>query len=115
MAFHSQLPIFKVTYDLTLLASQLTRSFPRDAKPHGATLRTLCADMISRIYRANSARDKKPHLSELLELTQTTELQFRLARDLRFISTGQYANAIKLTDQIGKQAMGWRKACSPSA
>lgn len=115
MALHSQLPIFKVTYDLTLLASQLTRSFPRDAKPHGATLRELCADMINRIYRANCARDKRAHLSELLEITQTTELQLRLARDLRFISTGQYAKAIELTDKIGKQAMGWSKSCAPSA
>lgn len=115
MALHHDLPIFKVTYDLALLASQVTRSFPRDAKPHGATLRELCAEMINRIYRANSARDKRPHLGELLELTQTTELQFRLARDLRFISVGQYANAIEKTNQIGKQANGWRKACSAAA
>jgi hypothetical protein len=54
-------------------------------------------------------------LGELLELTQTTELQFRLARDLRFISVGQYANAIEKTNQIGRQAMGWRKACSAAA
>jgi hypothetical protein len=34
---------------------------------------------------------------------------------MRFISTGQYAKAIELTDKIGKQAMGWRKSCPPLA
>jgi len=116
MALHTDLPIHKVTYDLSLLASTLTRNFPRDAKPHGAELRTLCAGMVNRIYRANCAADKVPHLSELLEHVQTTELQLRLACDLRFISPGQYARAIELTQQIGRQAMGWRKkSCTPRA
>jgi hypothetical protein len=34
---------------------------------------------------------------------------------MRFISTGQYAKAIELTNQVGKQAMGWSKSCAPSA
>jgi hypothetical protein len=66
------------------------------------------------IYRANVARDKVPHLSELLERVQLAELLLRLSRDKRFVSTTQYARAIALTAAIGKQANGWRKASASS-
>ena len=46
---------------------------------------------------------------------QVVELLLRLSRDLRLISTGQYARAIELTDAIGKQANGWRKHAAPPA
>jgi len=115
VALHTHLPIYKVTYDLTVHASKITRSFPRDARSHAVTIRELCAAMVLLIYRANSAKDKRPHLSALLEQVQITELMLRLARDLALISVGQYADAVEMTDAIGKQAMGWRKSCSPSA
>ena len=72
-------------------------------------MRDECVDVLVLIYRANSAIDKAPHLTEVIERLQVMELLLRLSMDMRFISQGQYATAIKATDSIGKQANGWRK------
>lgn len=116
MALTTALPIYKVTYDLLTLVTPLTANMPRSHKGTlGKRLAEECMDLVVLIYRANSARDKAPHLQQLLERMQVVELLLRLSRDLRLISTGQYANAIALTDTVGKQANGWRKhAASPA-
>src|SRR5689334_19034070 len=117
MALHSELPIYKVAYDLLGLVVQISRNMPRDVKQQvGAELRDECVRITVLIFRANVAREKGPHLLELLERLQVAELLIRLSHDLRFIGQKQYAAAIALTGQIGKQANGWRKyAVSPVA
>ena len=71
MALHSELPIYKVAYDLSDLAIDLVRNMPRDVKGViGDELRRECLSLVVLIYRANVARDKVPHLSELLERVQ---------------------------------------------
>lgn len=115
MALHSQLPIYKVAYDLLSVATDVTRNMPRDYKTSiGGRIRDECVDLVVLIFRANIARNKVPHLEDLLERLQVAELLFRLSRDKRFISIGQYAHAIELTNSIGKQANGWRKASAAS-
>jgi hypothetical protein len=115
MALHSQLPIYKVAYDLLGVATDVTRNMPRDYKASiGARIRDECVDLVILIFRANVARDKTPHLDALLERLQVAELLFRLSKDKKFISTGQYAAAIELTNSIGKQANGWRKSSAAS-
>lgn len=118
MALHTSLPIYKVAYDLLSVATDVVRNMPRDYKASiGARIREECVDLVVLIFRANCARDKVPHLDQILERLQVAELLFRLSRDKRFISTKQYAEAIELTSQVGKQATGWRKhsAASPVA
>ena len=113
MALHHELPIYKVTYDLLGVATDLVKNMPRDFKASiGAEIRNECVRMVVLIFRANVAKDKAPHLGELLERLQVAELLIRLSKDKRFISVAQYAKAIELTDKIGKQANGWRKSAS---
>lgn len=110
MAIHTQLPIYKLAYDLLGLASDLTRNMPRDFKSSfGARIRDECVSIIILIARANAAAQKAPHLVELGERVQVAELLFRLAHDKRFISPRQYARAADLSNRIGRQATGWRK------
>lgn len=110
MALHHELPIYRVTYDLLGIATDLVKNMPRDFKASiGAEIRNECVQLVVLIFRANCAREKAPHLDDLIERLQVTELLLRLSRDKRFISTAQYAQAIELTGQIGKQANGWRK------
>lgn len=118
MALHSSLPIYKVAYDLLSIATDLTRNMPRDYRASiGTKIREECVELVILIFRANSARQKVPHLDSLLEHLQVAELLIRLSCDKRFISRDQYAKAIELTGSIGRQANGWRKnsAASPVA
>lgn len=105
------MPIYKEAYELLKLATNITKNMPKDFKASvGGEIRALCVQSVLLIARANAAQDKAPHLATLLEQIHAVEILFRLAKDMRFISTGQYANAIQTTDAIGKQANGWRKS-----
>lgn len=115
MAISSTLPIYKETYQLSLLATEITRHMPRDLRRDlGGKIREECFKLVLRIYRANTAANKVPDLSKLLERLEVVNLLFRLSRDLRAISIAQYARAIELTGSIGKQANGWRKSSAKS-
>lgn len=117
MAKHTELPIYKVAYDLLDAVTELVKNMPRDFKRSiGGKISEECVEIVVLIFRANCARDKAPHLGELIERLQVAELLLRLSKDKRLISTGQYAKAIELTSSVGKQAGGWRRsAMSPAS
>ena len=115
MALHSELPIYKVAYDLLGLVISASSNMPRGVKQQvGTALIDECVRIVVLIFRANVAREKAPHLVELIERLQVAELFIRLSHDLRFIGTKQYAAAIALTGQIGRQANGWRRSSTPA-
>lgn len=115
MAIHTNLPIYKVAYDLLDVVTELVKNMPREFKRSiGGKVSDECVEIVTLIFRANCAQDKTLHLTDLIERLQVCELLLRLSRDKRLISTGQYAKAIELTNSVGKQANGWRrKATSP--
>ncbi|QEZ47215.1 four helix bundle protein [Cupriavidus oxalaticus] len=116
MAIHTNLPIYKVAYDLLDAATELAKNMPRDFKASiGGKLRDECIEIIVLIFRANTAREKAPHLMDLVERLQVAELLLRLSVDKRLISKPQYAKAVALTNSIGKQANGWRRSASSPA
>ena len=116
MAIHTSLPIYKVAYDLLDAVTDLTKNMPRDFKASiGGKIREECIEIVVLIFRANTAREKVPHLMDLIERLQVTELLLRLSVDKRLISRPQYAKTVELTNSIGKQANGWRKSASSPA
>ncbi|MGO4379661.1 four helix bundle protein [Pseudoduganella sp. RAF19] len=111
MAIHTSLPIYKLAYDLLSLSADLVKNMPRDFKSSfGRKINDECVDITVLIARANAAQHKFRYLQELLERLQVAELLIRLAHDKRFISQPQYAKAIEVTQQIGRQATGWKKS-----
>jgi len=120
MALSLHLPIYKLARDLTGLAVSFTRNMPRDLKRTlGDKVLDECFEMSLLIFRANVAQgsERQGFIQQLLERNQVTELALRLCVDHRLISTKQYAQAVQITDQIGKQATGWKKhtAAAPVA
>jgi len=116
MAITSSLPIYKVAYDLLNAVTDLVKNMPRDFKRSiGGKISDECVEIVVLIFRANCARDKTSHLSDLIERLQVCELLLRLSKDKRLISTSQYARVIELTNSVGKQAGGWRKSATSSA
>lgn len=110
MALSNHLPIYKKTYDLGLLVKQLVSNFRRSYRSHGVKLDDECLELSLLIYRANVAANKRQHLNQLLERLEVVNILLRQSQDLRLISKAQYAQAIQLTGDIGKQATGWRNA-----
>lgn len=115
MALHHELPIYKTAFDLLGVAVDLTRNLPRDLKRHlGDEVLGGCTQMVVQVFRANTARDKVPHIDELLERVEVVNLLLRVLVEKKFISRDGYARAIQLTSSIGKQAGGWRKSSAAS-
>jgi len=115
MALHHELPIYQKAYELLKEIILITRNIPRDFKQQiGKELRGECTQITVLIFRANVSRQKTPYIQELLERLQVVELMLRMSKDMRWISTGHYATSIALTQNIGKQATGWKRATSPA-
>ena len=111
MAIHTTLAIYKTTYDLLDVVTDLAKNMNRDFKRSiGEKISTECIEITILVFRANVAQVKEPHLVELLERLQVIELMLRLAMDKRLISKGNYAKAVEFSTSIGKQANGWRNA-----
>ena len=116
MALHTHLPIYKVAYNFFDLSTELVKNMPRDFKQSlGSKIRDEAVAITVLIFRANTVTDKAPHLDSLIERLQVIELILRLSRDKRLISTGQYAQAMDMTNSIGKQATGWLRASASPA
>ena len=115
MAFHTELPIYKVAYDLLSIAIDYAQNMPRAVKAViGGRLRDLCLELVLLIAKANSVKNKVPPIDTLLERLEETNVLLRICQDKRFISKGQYAKAVDLTTSVGKQANGWRKRYASS-
>jgi hypothetical protein len=108
MAQYQHLPIYKKTYDILLRTMQATKDFPREYKyTLGQKIKDELVELVVMIYRANSAVDKKQHISEIMERIQAIQLMMRLAHDMRILSRGNYAALAEMTDSLAKQAQGW--------
>jgi hypothetical protein len=116
MAKTSDLPIYKLTYDLLTLVTQATRNFPKDYKfSLGQKLREECIDMVVYIYRANSSKNKAQYLQILLERLEVVNLIMRLCKDLRLFTVKQFSSMVEITDSLGRQSAGWSKWSSTQA
>lgn len=117
MGLHTDLEIHKTAYDLLdLVVDDLVRNMPKDVKRAiGDKLRDECLELTVQIQTANMARDKAPHLLQLVRGLGVVKVLLRLSRDKRYIGTRKFAAATFLTTSIGKQANAWRKASSPAA
>ena len=114
MGLSTTLPIYKAAYDLLNVVTDLVKNMPRDFKQSiGGKITQETVEIVVLIFRANCAREKAPHLSDLIERLQVAELLLRLSRDKHLISTSQYAKVIALTNSVGKQAGGWRRSAAP--
>lgn len=110
MAQYSHLPIYKTAYDLLIELMNITKHFPREFKfSLGEKIQNGIVELLLNIYKANSARDKKDFIINILEQTQYINILVRISKDLKIIPVERYARIIEQTFSISKQAQGWLK------
>lgn len=112
MAQYQHLPIYKATYELLRIVTQVTGNFPKAYKYSlGDRLRDEVVEMVVFIFKANSAKtERSRHATLFLERLQVVELMMRLSKDLRLLTVKQFSEIVGLTDGLGRQAQGWIKA-----
>ena len=116
MAMHTELEIHKSAEELLGIVLNLVRNIPRDLKQVvGAKLRDECLQVIVLIGRANMARDKLPHLNQLLESIWMINYLLRAITNQGVIARAQHAKTMQATASIGRQANAWKKSITATA
>ena len=111
------MPIFKDSYDLLERLTDLAKDLPKFFRYSiGTRMVDLCLDMIGRIYRANmSVEGRAGVITDLLIDYRQLLMLLRVCYHHKALSTGRYAELMRLLDSIGRQATGWKNKEARSA
>lgn len=106
-----QLDIYKAAYDLLERLTDLAKDLPKFFRYSiGTRMVDLNLDMLGLVYRANMSRDDRPGvLNDLLITYRQLQMLLRVCYHQKALSTGRYAELIKLLDSIGRQATAWKQ------
>jgi len=111
MAIHSELPVYKATYDLLLAMFRFTKDFKKEFKyTVGESLKNETIELLTLIYRANAKHDKTAVLQEARERIEVIRLLVRLIKDLQQISIPTFVQINEVIEKVSKQLAGWQKA-----
>jgi hypothetical protein len=111
MKLHSDLPVYKATYDLLLAIFQFTKDFSREYKyTVGESLKKETTELLTLIFRANVRRDKQEILQEARERIEVIRLFIRLMKDMEQISIRKFVQINEKVEMVSKQLTGWQKA-----
>lgn len=108
-----QLDIYKSAYDLLERLTDLAKDLPKFFRYSiGTRMVDLNLDMLGQIYRANMSRDdRQKALTDLLIDYRQLLMLLRVCYHQKALSTGRYAELIKILDAIGRQTTAWKHAC----
>jgi hypothetical protein len=111
MGLYTETDIYRPARSLALLVVKYLRSIPRDyQRSIGDDARYDAFKIVLLIMRANIARgaNKVPHIEQLLEHLEVLKLTLCFADELGVLSHDQHAETMDLSEEIGKQATGWK-------
>ncbi|OGT38399.1 MAG: hypothetical protein A3F12_07800 [Gammaproteobacteria bacterium RIFCSPHIGHO2_12_FULL_38_14] len=112
MALHSELPVYRDTYQLLQKIYEVTKNFSKEYRyTLGEDMKRDAMQLVRNIYRANKHKnDRKTHLENFLDDFELVKLQLRLSADMHLLTIKKHAELAELMSSIGKQITGWRNA-----
>lgn len=109
----SELPIYSVTFELSVALYNYTKQFPRPARIMiGERMVNDSLNMLSCILNANSdlASERLVHLNRFKVLVEELKTLCRFCTETKIISNKQASNLAMLIANVGKQLNGWRRS-----
>ncbi len=98
-------------YTFNLWLFPLVSKFPKAERfVLGQQIETLALRITMGIMHANTEQIKLPRLKQVSVDLDMLRMMIRLAHDLRFITTKQYAHASEHMGEIGRLLGGWMKS-----
>ena len=111
MVLHTELPVYRDTYQLVLNIFKMTKDFSKEYKyTLGQEMKKDALHLTRSIYRANKFKNRKEHLDIFLDELELLKLEIRLCVDLKVLPMKKQAILAELLESIGKQVTGWRNA-----
>lgn len=110
-----ELPIYHKTFELVKEILFITGQYPKLYKYSlGEQLCKYASQLFILIQQANRSMDLKNKgniLKNYLIMFETIESLLQLSYELHCINSKKYSQLIRLCDNIGKQATGWKNYC----
>ena len=108
---HERLKIWQKSYDLAKDLIQMSERFPRPQQHGGlaSEVRQAALGLIQTVMLANCSQGTAVN-QDLDQGIDYLQVIVRLARDLRYISIGQYEDISRRIIELGKMNNGWMKA-----
>lgn len=112
MARYEHLPIYKKAFDLAVYFEKVVAGFSRYHKyTLGTELRNRSREIVLSIIRANSTRDKTPHLMQLRNDLEELLLLVRLCKETKaFKSFKAFQFAAEEVTAVSRQNEGWLRS-----
>ena len=107
---HERLKIWQKSYDLAKELISMTERFPRPQQHGGlaSEIRQTALSLIRTVMLANGSQGTAVN-QDLDQEIDYLQVIVRLARDLRYISIGQYEIVSQRIAELGKMNGGWMK------
>jgi len=107
----ADLAVIQLTYELVKWSCDHLAKFPRSYRcTLGDRMEHRLYDVLDGLLRAKYDRNRVPILRNINMDLELLRYQFRLAHDLRCLSTQSYGYAAKTLNEIGCQVGGWMHA-----
>jgi len=111
MVLHTELPVYRDTYQLIIKVFEYTKDFSKEYKyTLGEDMKRDAMQLIRIIYRANKHKNRAEHLENFLDEFELLKLQIRLCVDMKLLSIKKQATLSGLMERVGRQVIGWRNA-----
>ena len=101
---YDNLPVYKVSYDLIIKTFDVVTYFHREYKYSlGESIKKEIIELISNIYKANSAQQKNDSIANARANIETVRLFFRLSKDLKQLNLSAFVDINQMIESISKQ------------
>lgn len=112
MALFSELPVYKLGYDLLIQTYQRTAVFSREYKyTLGERLKNETIDMLLNIYKANKSKkeNREQFIDQARQNVEVIWLLYRLCKDLKIIGIKGFVALNMQVEELSKQLASWQK------
>jgi four helix bundle protein len=112
MALFSELPVYKLGYDLLLAIYERTKTFTREHKyTLGEKLKNETLELLINIYKANKSKQstRLQHIENARQNTEIVRLLLRVAKDLKIIGIKGHVALNVQVEELSKQLSSWQK------
>ncbi len=105
--------VIQRAYDLTAWAVPAIAKFPRSHRfVLGERMENALYDVLEMLIEARYDKGRRTELLGRANVRiEKLRFQTRLAKDLGVLGLRQYEHFARLTDEVGRQVGGWRRAC----
>lgn len=112
MASFSELPVYKVGYDLLLQIYKRSSQFSREYRyTLGERLKSEVTDMLICIYKANKSKsaNRLSYIEEARRHVEVVRLLLRVCKDLKIIGLKGHVSLNVNVEEVSKQLTAWQR------